>query len=480
LGGRIQQFNPAYLKMLGYPEEELRRLTYEEVTPERWHELEAQIVRDLILPRGYSDVYEKEYRRKDGTVFPVELRAFLLRDEIGEPAGMWAIVRDITERKCAEAALRQSEERFRQVAETVSDFIWEVDAEGLYRYTSPSVEKILGYTPDEIIGKMHFYDLFPPEACEQLKASAFQVFAARHPFRVFPNPNVHKTGRIVQLETSGMPVLDECGNLLGYRGADVDVTERHHAEAESRLLREKLSHFSRLATMGELTASIAHELNQPLAAILSNAQAALLLMETGKAALGELHEIFEDIVADDQRAGAVIRHLRALLGKREIERRSLPVNGLINDVVSIVRGDAVQKRVSIVLELGSGLPEVEGDPVQLQQVLLNLVSNACDAMAENSERPRRLVLRTRKAKGNTVLVDVADTGSGIAPDQLKSIFEPFFTTKTNGLGLGLSLSHSIVIAHNGRLWAENNPDGGATMHMALPSIGPEGISAGTS
>jgi len=138
-----------------------------------------------------------------------------------------ALARDVTERKRAEEALRQSEERFRQVAETVSDFIWEVDTDGLYTYTSPSVEKILGYTPDELVGKMHFYDLFVPEIREQLKAAAFGAFKAKQRFQAFPNSNLSKSGRIVYLETSGMPILDEAGRLLGYRGADTDITNRH-------------------------------------------------------------------------------------------------------------------------------------------------------------------------------------------------------------------------------------------------------------
>ncbi len=470
MSGRILEWNPAFQQMLGYSEEELCRLTYVEITPERWFDLEERIVRDQVVSRGYSDVYEKEYRKKDGTVFPVELRTFLLRNDAREPAAMWAIVRDITERKRAETALRVSEERFRQVAETVSDYLWEVDAAGLYRYASRAVVKILGYTPEELIGKVHFYDLFAPDVREQLKAAAFKVFEARQPFRAFPNSNVSKSGKVVHLETSGVPLLDGNGHLLGYRGADSNVTERHEAEEEVRHLREKLAHFSRVATVGELTASIAHELNQPLAAILSNAQAALLMMRTSSPQPDELREILEDIAADDKRAGEVIRHLRSLLGKREIERRQLSVNHLISDVMSIIRSDSLLRNVSVVLDLDEQVPPVGGDQVQLQQVLLNLVSNAYDAMADITERTRRLVLRTRRGDNKMVLVDVLDSGVGIAPDRLQSIFESFVTTKKSGLGMGLSLASSIVRAHNGRIWAENNPDGGATFHIALPTV----------
>jgi PAS domain S-box-containing protein len=596
MAGHITEYNPAYQQLLGYPEEDLRRLTYQEITPEQWHKSEAQIIRDQVLPRSYSDVYEKEYRRKDGTVFPVELRTFLLRDETGASTGMWAIVRDITERKRAEEVLRQrnryietimeeapigyavhtiddgvgrfvsarydqiygvprgtidshntffdkvwprdpdlreqirrrvvadmesgdpsrmhwesipvptstgeiryisamnipvpeqnlmvstvqdvtrhvkaqeslreSEERFRQITETVSNFIWEVNADGLYTYTSPLVETILGYTPGELVGKMHFYDLFAPDVREGLKTAAFRAFERREGFQAFPNSNISKSGKIVFLETSGAPILDKAGQLLGYRGADTDVTARRLAEMETQTLRQELALFSRVATTGELAASIAHELNQPLAAILSNAQAALRLMQDKDPDIKELREIFEDIAADDQRAADVIRSLRSMLKKSTGERRPLMLNSLVKDVLSIVRNDGLARKISINFDSGSPLPQVNGDRVQLQQVILNLVMNAFEAM-DSSDGSRELKLRTRR-DGKEIILDVMDSGFGIPSDILDAIFTPFFTTKHSGLGMGLALSRTIVTAHNGRLWAENNPETGATFHLALP------------
>ena len=466
MAGRIQDFNPAYQQMLGYTREELRRLTYMDITPEKWQESESRILREQVLPWGNSDIYEKEYRRKDGTVFPVELRRYLIRNETGDAQGVWAMVRDISERKRADEALRLSEERFRQVAETVSDFVWEVDADGLYTYTSPAVEKILGYTPDEMVGIKHFYELFAPDVREQLKIAVSDVFIARRRFHAFPNNNVHKNGQIVCLETSGVPILSENGRLLGYRGADTDVTERNRAEAETQRLREELAHFSRVAAMSELTASIAHELNQPLAAILSNAEAALRLLHRAAPDLKEVREILGDVVADDQRAAEVIRSLRDMIKGGGRERHSLLLNDLIKDVLSIVRHEGLAREVSIILDFASPLPLITGDRVQLQQVILNLVINAFEAM-EASEKPRELKLRTRQSDFEIIL-DVMDSGSGISHDKLDTIFEPFFTTKKTGLGMGLSLSRSIVRSHNGRLWADKNTEHGATFHIALP------------
>jgi two-component system, LuxR family, sensor kinase FixL len=249
----------------------------------------------------------------------------------------------------------------------------------------------------------------------------------------------------------------------------VDLTERRRAEVETQGLRHELAHMSRVATMGELTAAIVHELTQPVAAILGNAQAGLRFIAPGTEDLDQVRDVLRDIVADDERAGQLIHRLRSLFKRGDVERRPLLINDLINDVVSVVLTDALLRDVAIVCDLAPRLPAVSGDRVQLQQVLLNVVVNAFDAMADVTDRPRTLALRTRTVGEDRVQVDVADTGPGIAPDRLDSIFKPFVSTKLSGMGMGLSVSRSIVRVHQGRLWAENNPDGGATFHILLPA-----------
>ncbi|MBI5020401.1 MAG: PAS domain S-box protein [Ignavibacteriales bacterium] len=233
--GHIIDFNHSYIEMLGYNEAEIRNLTYIDLTPAKWHEFEAKLVQEQILPNGYSTIYEKEYIRKDGTTFPVELRVSVIKDDTGNPSFMWAIVRDITERKQAEEALRVSELRFKHVSESAQEWIWEVDSTGRYTYSSSIIKKLLGYEPEEIIGKKYFYDFFEPKDKEQLKRGALGAFARKESFNDFVNCNIHKDGRKVFLSTTGSPVLDKNGNLIGYRGVDVDITERKRAED---LLRE--------------------------------------------------------------------------------------------------------------------------------------------------------------------------------------------------------------------------------------------------
>ena len=306
-------------------------------------------------------------------------------------AKAWLIVKEEEKRELTEEKLRDSEQRFRHVAETIGEFIWEVNAEGLYTYASPSVEKTLGYTAEELVGKKHFYDLFVPSAREELKAAAFQVFATRQTFRDFPNSNVSKSGKIVHLETSGAPMLDPGGNLIGYRGTDTDVTARKEAELEIVQQRNELAHMARVSTMGQLASSLAHELNQPLGAIMRNAEAGELFLQNPSPDLDEVRAIMADIRKDAQRAGEVIDRMRSLMKRREIERRHLDLNLLADEVVTLVQPDAEMRRVRLALETGPALPNVQGDRVQLQQVLLNLLLNAMDAVNDNPTRkpPRR-------------------------------------------------------------------------------------------
>ena len=243
---------------------------------------------------------------------------------------------------------------------------------------------------------------------------------------------------------------------------------RKRSELEVQGLRNDLAHAGRVATVGELTASLAHELNQPLTAILSNAQAGQRVLDTVPVDLVEVGEILKDIVADDKRAGEVIRRLRSLLTKSTPQLSALDLNEALEDVARLVSGDAVVRGVSIQLELASGLPFVLGDRVQLQQVVLNLVLNGMDAMRESGAGERILVLRTAKADAKMVRGEVKDSGPGINASDMGKIFQTFYTTKPDGMGIGLAITRSIIDAHGGRLEAHNSPGGGAIFSFTLP------------
>jgi len=251
----------------------------------------------------------------------------------------------------------------------------------------------------------------------------------------------------------------------------VDLTERRRTSLEMQNLRQELAHFSRVSILGQLASALAHELNQPLGAILRNAEAAELFLQSTKPDLEELRNIITDIRKDDQRAGGVINRLRQLLKRRDIEMQTIDAAKLVDEVVPWLRPDAVSRRVAIDIQTTPGLPLVLGDRVQLQQVLLNLIMNAMDAVADCAPDKRRVTLQVGSDGDGFVAVAVTDLGPGIAGDKLNKMFEPFFTTKPQGMGMGLSISRTIIEAHGGRIAALNNPQGGATFRFTLPVAG---------
>ena len=247
----------------------------------------------------------------------------------------------------------------------------------------------------------------------------------------------------------------------------MDITARKQAELEAARQRHDLAHLARVTSLGELSSSLAHELTHPLTAILSNAQAAQRFLARDDADLDEVREILNDIVTEDQRAGEVIHRLRLLLKKGGPQERydDVDLNEVVRDVLKLMRNDLINQNVTVDTDLAQSLPAVIGDRIQLQQVLLNLALNACEAMADCTER--RLLIASKLENG-TVRVSVTDRGGGVREKKLEQVFERFFTTKKEGMGLGLSICQTIIKAHRGKLWATNNADRGATFHFSLP------------
>jgi two-component system sensor kinase FixL len=267
------------------------------------------------------------------------------------------------------------------------------------------------------------------------------------------------------------PIIESDGSAKQVLGASTDITQRKQAEIQLREQRAELAHVARISTMGELAASLAHELNQPLTAILSNAQAALRFLSGRPADIEEVRETLQDIVKDNSRAGEVIRRIRALVKKEVIELVSVDMVNLVREVAALVHSDAIILNVKLVVETTDSLPAVQGDKVQLQQVVLNLLLNAFDAMKESPPAERQVKLSIARNDAGSIETAVSDRGPGLSSDKLDKIFEPFYTTKGEGLGMGLSICRSIIEAHGGRLWAENNLDRGATFYFTLPVEG---------
>jgi two-component system sensor kinase FixL len=249
---------------------------------------------------------------------------------------------------------------------------------------------------------------------------------------------------------------------------DGDVTARKQAEQETQLLRQEIAHAGRVSMMGQLATGLAHEINQPLASILRNAEAGELFLQHPSPDLDEIRAILSDIRSDDERAGQVIDRMRGLLKRRTLDRARLDVSALVADVVALVRIDAATRQVKLDVDVPADLPFVRGDRVQIQQVLLNLILNGMDALHETRLEDRRVDVTARLDGAQSIEIAVGDTGHGIPADKLGQIFDPFFTTKPDGMGIGLAVSRTIVEAHRGRLWAENRNGGGAAFRFTLP------------
>jgi len=382
-----------------------------------------------------------------------------------EPAGIFlgyiGSCIDVTERKHAE-------EKFRLAVEASPSAIVMTNQQGKIVLVNAQAESLFGYLRDELIDQP--VEILVPER-----------FRASHPahraeFCAASQPRAMGAGRdLFARRKDGTERLVEIGlapihtqeGILALT-AILDITERRRAELELREQQLNLVHMSRVSTMGELAASLAHELNQPLTAILSNAQAAQRFLAANPTDLEEVREILKDIVQDNSRAGEVIHRMRALVKKGELDIMPLDLAALIRDVVLLVRSDATLHNIHVSLEVDTHLPPVRGDKVQLQQVTLNLLLNAFDAMHDCPPDKREIHVRAARDGGRMVEITVADHGAGLTIDKLEKIFQPFYTTKHDGLGLGLSISRSIIEAHGGRLWADNNPDRGATFYFTLP------------
>ncbi len=370
--------------------------------------------------------------------------------------------------------LQIGEERFRRVVEAAPSAMIMVNQEGQITLANQQAEKTFGYPREELLGCP--IEMLVPERLR----SGHQGF--RHDYLCDPQARPmgvgrelfgrRKDGSEVPVEIGLSPIHTSKGLLV--LASIVDITERKLAEFEAARQRHDLAHLARVTALGELSSSLAHELTHPLTAILSNAQAAQRFLADDNVDLDEVREILNDIVAQDQRAGDVIHSVRLMLKKGELQEHcdDVDLNEVILDVVNLMRSDLINRNVTLDTDLAQKLPAITGDRVQLQQVLLNLALNGCEAMADYNSSERRLVIASQCENGS-VRVSVADRGSGIPEEKMQQVFERFFTTKKEGMGLGLSVCRTIIDAHRGKIWATNDAGCGATFHFSLPIVGAE-------
>jgi two-component system, LuxR family, sensor kinase FixL len=368
----------------------------------------------------------------------------------------------------SEADLRETQRRMELAASAAELSMWMWDIVRNEIWITDKGRALFGFGPSEKLDFDRFRSSVHPDDRESvLKAveNSLRTGAEyRCEYRV-----VSADGQLRWIAGRGHVEFNGDGQPVRMRGASLDITKRKQAEEQVACQRNEMAHLSRVSTLGELSGSIAHELNLPLSAILSNAQAAQRILANGDADPAEVREILNEIVSEDKHAAEVIQRLRQWLKKDMLQQHSLQINEVVEDVLKLIRSDLINQKVTVDTQLARNLPMVTGDPVQLQQVLVNLVVNACDAMTSCNTPERRLLIRTGIENGSSaVIVSVTDRGDSIPREKLEQIFEPFFTTKEKGMGLGLSVCRTIIAAHRGKLWATNNADCGATFHFSLP------------
>jgi len=455
--------------MVGYDREDLvaGHLRWTDLTPPEWRDRDTQQWVPELKMTGHLQPFEKEYLRKDGSRVPVliGIATFAQHPDQGV-----AFVLDLTERKRAEEALRRSEACLAEGQRLTHTGTWVYNpATRKTLYWSEEQFRIHGLDPQkdlpdqELLRRQIHSDDRGRVIARFTRAFCDKVEVAED-FRI-----VLTDGTVKHLHVVGHPIIDRAGELVEFIGTAVDVTERKSAEDTLRKRQMELAHANRVATIGQLTGSIAHEVNQPIAATVTNAEAALEWLDGRPPNLEEVRQALARIVKNANRAGEVVARTRALIKKAPPHKGRLEINGAVREVIELTRGEAAKNGILVQTKLGDGLPLIEGDRVQLQQVILNLVINAVEAMSGVSEGPRELLISSGKGEAGDVLVAVRDSGPGLAAPMLEQVFDAFYTTKGTGLGLGLSICRSIIEAHGGRLWASVNVPRGAIFQFTLPA-----------
>jgi PAS domain S-box-containing protein len=595
LEGRILEANDAFLRMGGYDRKDLisGRLNRTGLTPPEWRERDARTDAELRMT-GAVQPFEKEYFRKDGGRVPVLIGGALF-EQSGSEGGV-AFVLDQTERKRAEEALRGSEAKFRDYAESGSDWYWESDPDHKFtRVTDYGQLLAVGLRTGSRIGLARWEYATDVESEPEKWELHRSVLDAHQPFRDFVYRAARSDGSPVYYKISGKPVFDANGEFRGYRGAGSDATEitraqealresersarsaidgiaglvaimapngeletvnrrlfeyfgrsleelknwgtsdavhpedlphvveiftkavasgipyqldqrlrrfdgeyrwfdvrglpirddsgriarwyvlltdiedRTRALARLEQMQSDFAHMNRVATMGQLTASITHEVKQPITATAAAAEAALHWLDRQPPNLEEARQMLADIVKDSHRAGDVIDRMRDLIKKAPPRKDRVEINGAIREVIQLTYSEAVKNGVSVQTQFAESLPLIQGDRVQLQQVMLNLIINAIQAMSGSGDGRRELQISTETDEAEGVRVRVRDSGPGFAPAALERVFEPFYTTKPEGMGMGLSICRSIIEAHGGRLWATGCEPRGALFQFTIPA-----------
>ena len=471
--GIITSWNKQAEEIFGWPRSEAvgRRMS-ETIIPMRYRSSHERGLRHF-LQTGQGPILNQRIEitaiRCDGSEFPVELTVTPLKS--GDTWSFSSFVRDISDRKRSEEQLRTSEMNLRRMSETIPEMLWSATADGAIDYCNARVLDYTGLSYGEIQGTGWMKTIHPDDADDIARAWTDSVESG-NPFQFEFRCLRASDGMYRWCVSSALPLRGSDGGILKWYGTVVDFHDRRQAQEELRNTQAELAHVNRVMTMGELTASIAHEVNQPLAAIIASGDSCTAWLASEPPNLDKARASASRMIQAATQASEIVQRVRAMFKKLPSVATSVDMNELIEETISFVRHEAQRKNVSLRADLGAGLPTVDGDRVQLEQVILNLMMNGIESMASVDRQPKQILIRSALPNPGELLVSVADTGPGIDAEHANRLFAPFFTTKPQGIGMGLPICRSIIEAHDGRLWAENNESGGAVFHFMLPIKAP--------
>ena len=456
---RYLEVNPSFEKQTGIKNPRGKRMR--EIAPQveqHWFEIYGK-----IALTGQPERFEKEASHLQRWY---DVYAF----RVGEPheKKVAVLFNDITERKRDEGRRAESERRFRLLTESIPHHVWSLRTDGSLGYWNQRLVDYTGLTEEEL--RTGGWAALHPGDVERVKAAWEKTFANGTTYEMEQRVR-GRDGQYRRFVCRAVPVKDEQGRPVEWFGTNTDVEDRRQTEEALYLLQTELAHIGRVTTLGELAGSIAHEINQPLTAVVSNADASLRWLNQTPPNIDEARRALEDIVRQGLRASEVIIRIRTLMRKGPRLSLVMNVNHLIEEILILVRPQIQRRNVELRTELAADLPSIAGDSVQLQQVVLNLVLNAIQAMDGQEEHSKKLTLVSRREGPHDIVISVRDSGEGIAAHQLDQLFQPFFTTKPGGIGMGLAICRSIVEAHGGRIWATSNVNHGADFQFSLPGVG---------
>jgi PAS domain S-box-containing protein len=463
--GEIEQLNRPLLEYFGKSPEELKgwKMT-DAVHPDDLPAVIEAYTHSVTTGTPYD--IEHRCRRADGVYRWFQVRALAVRDAEDRITGWYVLLSDIDDRKRAEEAVRIRELNLLQITETIPEMLWSASPDGAIEYCNGRLLDYTGLSLEQVL-RDGWMNLLHPDDVEPTVDVWRSCVESGAPYRVEVRTFHAADNTYRWCVTRALPLLDHEGRIVRWHGTVVDMHDWKRAQEELRTAQAELARITRVMTIGQLTASIAHEVSQPLSGILMNTSTCLRMLKSDPPNIDGARETAQRTIRDGNRASEVITRLRTLFSKKQIDAEPLDLNEAAREVIALLSGELQKNNIILKHEFSDHLPAVNGDRVQLQQVILNFIHNGSDAMVTVNDRPRQLIIRT-ETDGNHVAVSVQDSGVGFSPEIGERLFEPFFTTKQEGMGIGLSVSRSIVEAHHGRLWAVRNAGPGATFAFSIP------------